>query len=238
MDKGTRPLYSIGPMRSNSKAPSELQVELNSLKPMLLGQAKRPFDDPHWDYQLKYDGYRLLAAHEGDTALLKSRNGANATAWFPELVEGLNHLEPQRCVLDGEVCVLDSYGRTDFNRLHERALARRYKPGLALVVYCVFDVLVHRGKDVRALPLQRRQKLLEQLFRRPTSSMLRVTGFRGEGNWLFEQACALELEGIVAKRLDAPYASGVRSDAWLKIKRKGAVTAQRFVRETLKDPLA
>jgi len=67
-------------------------------------------------------------------------------------------------VLDGEVVVLDELGRTDFDRLHARAKARRWKPGLASAVYCVFDIVVHRGKDIRDLPLPRRQACLELLL--------------------------------------------------------------------------
>jgi len=124
--------------------------------------------------------------------------------------------------------VLDEFGRTDFDKLHARAKACQWKPGLASVVYCVFEVLVHRGTDIRHQPLRRRQACLEWLFCQGASSLLRVTGFEGQGSRLFHQARLLELEGIVAKRLDSPYLAGQRSEAWLKIKRKGATPAQRL----------
>lgn len=199
---------------------------------MLLEKARAPFDDPAWTFELKYDGYRLMAQTDGERAWLKSRNGADATAWFPEVVEGLLQLPPGVHVLDGEVCVLDQYGRTDFDRLHTRAMARRWKPGLAAVVYCIFDAPMHNGADLRNLPLVSRQQRLKRLFARPASSLLRVQGFVGEGVWLYEQAVHLELEGVVGKRLDSPYVSGERSKSWLKVKRPGATPAQRFVRPT------
>ena len=90
--------------------------------------------------------------------------------------------------------------------------------------------MVHRGRDIRHQPLRRRQACLERLFRQGASSLLRVTGFEGQGSQLFHQARLLELEGIVAKRLDSPYLAGQRSEAWLKVKRKGATPAQRFNR--------
>ncbi len=161
---------------------------------------------------------------------LKTRNGADATTWFPEVVRGLAELPAGEHVLDGEVVVLDELGRTDFDKLHARAKARRWKPGLASVVYCVFDVVVHRGRDIRHQPLRRRQACLEQLLRQGAPSLLRVTGLEGQGSQLFHQARLLELEGIVAKRLDSLYLAGQRSETWLKVKRKGATPAQRFNR--------
>lgn len=205
---------------------------------MLLAQRPTAFDDPAWTFELKYDGYRLMAQTTPTGAALKTRNGANATTWFPEVAKGLYELALPDCVFDGEVCVLDQYGRTDFNQLHARARARRHKPGTAAVAYAIFDVLVFRGRNVCALPLRERQVLLEEVFERPGSSLLRVTGFQGEGNWLFEQACGLELEGIVGKRLDSPYLPGERSPSWVKVKRKGATPAQRFDRAAMRDPLA
>ncbi|WP_260501708.1 hypothetical protein [Aquabacterium sp. J223] len=90
-------------------------------------------------------------------------------------------------------------------------------------------MLVHNGRDVRTAPLVERQAALAALLEAPRLSVMRVTGFVGQGVWLFEQAKALELEGIVAKRLASPYAGG-RSLDWLKIKRPGAVPPERFKR--------
>ena len=99
--------------------------DLVDLRPMLLGEVKRPFSDPAYGYEIKYDGYRLLAECDGPKVRLQTRNGADATAWFPEITQGLAGLAGGRHVLDGEVCVLDDIGRSNFDRLHARAKRKR-----------------------------------------------------------------------------------------------------------------
>jgi bifunctional non-homologous end joining protein LigD len=94
-------------------------------------------------------------------------------------------------------------------------------------VFCVFDLLVHDGNDIRDWPLSARQTKLQSLLRKRPPSILLVEGFCGTGLWLYQQAVALELEGIVSKRLSSPYRSGVR---WIRIKRPGAVPPERFKR--------
>lgn len=169
------------------------------------------------------------------TVTPKTRRGTDATKWFPELCATLADLGGGRHVLDGEVCVLDDLGRSDFERLQARAKLRRYKPGADVVVFCVFDLLVHAGKDIRQQTLAKRKLVLGKLLRKKMPSVLVVTGV-SDGVWLYQQACALKLEGIVSKRLDSIYQSGTRSSAWLKIKRPGAVPAQRFKRGSAELP--
>ncbi len=114
---------------------------------MLLCERKTLPRGPGWHFEIKYDGYRLLAS-TGAAPQLKSRNGANATIWFPELVEALAAL-PAGSIIDGEVCVLDDIGRSDFERLHARARRKGWYRGADPVAYCVFDLLVGKGKDLR-----------------------------------------------------------------------------------------
>lgn len=197
---------------------------------MLLGEA-RPFDDTAWLYEIKFDGYRMLAEVDGPHVYLQSRNGANATGWFPEVVASLAGIGGGRHVIDGEMCVLDDIGRSDFNRLHARARMRGWRPGADLVAFCVFDVLVHSGLNVMGLPLIERKKRLGKLFSAKPPSTLVVSDFEGEGRLLYDQAVQLKLEGIVAKRKDSRYVPGQRTADWLKIKRPGATPAQRFQRD-------
>jgi len=203
---------------------------LTALAPMLLGEA-RPFDDPAWLYEIKFDGYRMLAEVDGPHVYLQSRNGANATGWFPEVVGSLAGIGGGRHVIDGEMCVLDDIGRSDFNRLHARARMRGWRPGADPAAFCVFDLLVHAGKSTMALPLIERKKRLTKLFSATPPSTLVVGHFEGEGRALYDQAVQLRLEGIVAKRQASPYVPGQRSADWLKIKRPGATPAQAFQRE-------
>lgn len=117
---------------------------------MLLVEHKRPFDDGAWILEIKFDGYRLMASTGLDGVHLKTRGGGEATRWFLETVAALRALDLPAGdhVFDGEICVLDDYGRTDFDRLHHRALARRAKPGSATFVYCIFDLLIDAGRDI------------------------------------------------------------------------------------------
>jgi len=108
-------------------------------------------------------------------------------------------------VLDGEVCVLDQHGRSDFNRLHRRARRLGHKAGADPVVICVFDLLLHAGKDIRLQSLAKRKAALQRLLREKRDSVLLVGGVAERGVWLFQRALELELEGIVSKRLDSPY---------------------------------
>ena len=95
---------------------------------------------------------------------LKTRGGADATAWFPELAAALSNLPPGAHILDGEVTVLDEIGRSDFNRVHARALRRRWYPGADPVVLCAFDLLAHKGQAIRALPIEERKRRLRDLL--------------------------------------------------------------------------
>ncbi len=204
-------------------------MDVAQIRPMLLTERKVPFSDPVWGFELKYDGYRLLAGVDNGVVELRTKNGADATKWFPETVAGLSKLRG-RHVLDGEVCVLDEHGRADFDSLHRRALARRYKAGGATVAYIVFDILMCNDKDVMGEPFVQRKQRLARLLKAPPDGLLALSYLPRDGEWLFAQAVGLKLEGIVAKRLTSIYVPGARSRDWIKIKRKGAVPAGRFKR--------
>ena len=188
-----------------------------------------PFAEPGWTYELKFDGYRLIAGVESGEVKLATKSGADATKWFPEVVQGLATIQGGPHVLDGEVCVLDELGRSDFNRLQDRARRRRFVPGGDSVVFCVFDLLAHDGKALISKPLEWRKARLQELLTPPPASVLYVSHIDADqGRQLFEHAKELKLEGLVAKRLGSTYKPGERSPDWVKVKRKGAVTAERF----------
>ena len=196
---------------------------LADLAPMEFGRLDRPFVDPAWIFEVKYDGYRMLAEVSSDGVSLQTRRGADSTGWFPELHSPLRAIGGGRHVLDGEVCVLDELGRSDFDALQNRARRRGWRAGSTPVAFLVFDVLVMAGRSVMQRPLWSRKALLEELIPAPQPGLLRISHVAGDGDWLFERVLALQLEGMVAKRLDSFYLPGERSVAWLKIKRKGAV---------------
>jgi bifunctional non-homologous end joining protein LigD len=199
--------------------------------PMLLHQGKRvpPFAQPGWLYELKFDGYRLMAGVNCGEVRLATRNGADATKWFPEVAEGLATLLGGPHVLDGEVCVLDEWGRSDFARLQDRAHRRRWYEGCDSVVFCAFDLLARDGRSLIGLPVENRKAQLQKLLTPAPAGVLYVGHFDAEhGRELFEHAKELKLEGLVAKRLGSLYMPGKRSPDWVKCKVPGAVPPERF----------
>lgn len=198
--------------------------------PMLLDERPIDFDEPGWLYEIKFDGYRLAAEFDG-TVKLRTRNGSDATRWFPEIVSSLKQVKGGQCIVDGEVCVLDELGRSNFDKLHDRARRRRWYEGASPVVYCVFDLLVSRGVDITQQPLVQRKSALAKLFKPSRPGILVVRHFEDQPLRIFDEAVIpLELEGLVAKRAASVYQPGVRSSDWVKVKRKAAIPAQRFKR--------
>lgn len=204
---------------------------IDTLKPMLLTEVKQPFDRADIGWEIKFDGWRLLSQTGELGVALRTRNGADCIKWFPEVAKTIARLKGKGWVFDGEVCILDELGRSDFNALDARAKKRRFDPA-APVVYCVFDCLVAAGKSILAKPLIERKKQLDRL--RELDGVLVVDHLEEFGTTLFREAVLpLKLEGMVGKRLDSHYQPGQRTVDWVKVRRPGAVAAQRFKRDPL-----
>ena len=202
-----------------AKAPRR-PVDPRTLEIMLAETANEPFSSPDWLYELKYDGYRLVAGRAEDgKARLRYRNGLDVTAIFPEIARALRAL-PYGLVLDGEVVVLDENGHPDFGRLQARGQIRKPRDADRAAVedpatLFVFDLLSFGEYDLRGLPLVKRKELLARVL--PRAGALRYSDHvRGRGKELFEQVKSRGLEGLVAKRADSPYRAG-RSGDWLKL---------------------
>jgi bifunctional non-homologous end joining protein LigD len=192
-----------------------------------------PFDDERFLAEIKFDGYRLLAGFGSDEGItLRTKGGTRAETWFPEICATLATIRGGPFVVDGEVVVLDSIGRSDFDRLRDRASRRRYVPD-APATYMVFDMMVYRGKNVMSLPLTLRKRLLTEtlghLNTTPGTSVLVLGDFPAQARLYQQIVVPLELEGLMVKRKDAPYQPG-RSTDWRKVKRPGAVPPGRFKR--------
>ena len=190
--------------------------------PMLALTADEPFDSPDFAFEPKWDGVRTLAFVDGGIVRLQTRNLLDCTTQYPE-AHGVSEalIGAYQAILDGEVVVLDERGAPSFQRLQPRMHVRdepavRKLRRTTPVVYEVFDVLWVDGQDVRARPLRERQKLLDEILT-PMGAIKRSEQFIGTGKALFAAAKEQGIEGIVAKRLDAPYSSS-RSAAWVKIK--------------------
>jgi bifunctional non-homologous end joining protein LigD len=188
---------------------------------MLAKTRETPFSNPAWVFEIKYDGFRMIAARRDGEAYLRWRRGQETTSSFPEIAGAVAALPYKGLVLDGEVVVLDEEGKPSFQRLQQRfqlsrpADIRRSSVNLP-ATYFAFDLLAAEGFDLRPLPLVERKKMLQGLI--PPGGPLRYSDhFEERGEAVFEQIEAMQLEGIVAKRADAPY-RGARSEDWLKIR--------------------
>lgn len=205
-------------------------VPAESLKPMLAETREQPFSRAGWVFELKYDGWRMLAAHEtvreetgrsAGEARLFLRSGQEATAAFPELAHAVAALPYERLIMDGEVVVLDERGRPSFQRLQSRARLtrmpdiRRASRELPAVLYA-FDLLAFEDFDLRPLPLVQRKALLARITP-PAGSICYSDHIEREGMKVFQAAVRLGIEGIVAKKADSPYRTG-RSAHWLKVR--------------------
>ena len=192
------------------------------VEPMLAITADEPFDSPEFAFEPKWDGVRTIAFVDGGVVRLQTRNLLDCTAQYPE-AHGVSEAltGAYQAILDGEIVALDERGVPSFQklqpRMHQRdeSELRRLRKSTP-VIYEVFDVLWLDGEWVTRKPLRERQRLLDEVLT-PMGSIRRSEQFIGTGTALFEAVKEQGLEGIVAKRLDAPYAP-TRSAAWVKIK--------------------
>ena len=209
-----------GSMTRGRKLPRRA-IELAGISPMLCETADAPFSSPGWVFELKYDGFRMLARGGAGQARLRYRSGLDASERYPELTSAIRALPVADLVLDGEIVVLDADGKPDFHALGERAQLHRtseiQRAALARpVVYYVFDLLGAAGFDLRALPLVERKALLERIV--PALGPVRYAEHIAErGEELLAQVVARGLEGVVAKKADSPYRAK-RSRDWQKLK--------------------
>src|SRR4030095_3012476 len=183
------------------------------IAPMLLLKTDRlPDDASRWLYQLKLDGYRAIAYKTGGKVHLRSRNNKDFASRYPAVVSGLAKL-PDETIIDSEVVAFDEEGRPSFNAL------QNYASAPAPVVFYVFDVTMLGGKDVTSEPLESRLHLLERKVLPKLKEPVRYIGaFDVRLSDLIASVKAQGLEGIVAKRRDSRYESGLRSGAGQKMR--------------------
>ncbi|OGL12387.1 MAG: DNA ligase D [Candidatus Rokubacteria bacterium RIFCSPLOWO2_02_FULL_73_56] len=190
-------------------------------EPMLATLVERPFSDPAWLFEIKYDGVRVLAAREGERVELRGRSGLAVTARYPEVARALRALPLPRFLLDGEIVALDEAGRSSFQRLQARmGLTRPADVARAEATVPVsavfFDALALDGRDLRALPLEARKECLRLVL--PRRGVVAWGDHVVEhGEAFFEEAGARGLEGVVGKRRASRYVTG-RSRDWRKVK--------------------
>ena len=185
--------------------------------PQLLTLEKCPPSGAGWIHEIKFDGYRMQV-HVGTSAVTWfSRNGKDWSGRFPDLDAELLKLGP--CVLDGELCIVDSRGHPDFSALRSALGFRQRGRVTGDLTLFVFDVLAQGREDLKPFALKARKAVLAKLFDQHDFKHLRlVDHFETGGANLLQSACQMELEGVVSKRLDAPYKPGERNATWIKAK--------------------
>ena len=187
-------------------------VRASAVKLMLAETAEKAFSDPAWVFELKYDGYRVLATREDGLPHLVYRKGSDATAIYPDVARALQALPFGDLVIDGEIVVLDEEGRPSFQRLQRRAQQRRttdiQRSALELpATLYAFDLVGFEDLDLRPLPLVERKRLLQKLL--PRAGPVRyVDHIPEQGEAFYEEVGRLKLEGLIAKRADSPYRPG------------------------------
>ncbi|MEO6192596.1 MAG: non-homologous end-joining DNA ligase [Thermoanaerobaculia bacterium] len=197
-------------------------VDPAALRPMKPETAERPFNRAGWVFELKYDGFRMLAAGGAGESRLFYKSGHDATRIFPELGAAVAGLPFCGLILDGEAVVLDGEGRPNFQRLQKRGLRVRladvqHAAAASPATLFVFDLLGFEDFDLRPLPLAARKEILRRVLP-PGGDWLRLTEEIPErGEDLYAAVAGMGLEGIVAKRAASPYRSGYAKD-WLKVR--------------------
>ncbi|MFD0766463.1 DNA ligase D [Mucilaginibacter lutimaris] len=182
------------------------------IKPMLATLVNEPFDDPDWEYEVKWDGYRTLGfINKGEVQLL-SRNNKDFNEKYYPLKKQLETWDIN-AVIDGEIVVMNEDGVSNFGALQNW----RSEADGELMLY-IFDILWYDGKNLMDLPLIERQAVLKEVI--PTDDdRIRISQtFKVNGIEFFEAAEKAGLEGIMAKRSNSTYVADNRSKDWLKVK--------------------
>ena len=194
------------------------------IAPCLPTKAKNPPSGEVWLYEIKHDGFRVIARKDGDRVKLYSRPGNDLTYRFPLIVEALKRLRSRSCILDGEAVACGDNGVPSFDRI-------RYRRHDASVFLYAFDLIELNGDDLRRDPLEVRKATLASILAKAAPG-LRFNEHleHKDGEVIFRHACKLGLEGIVSKRKDSAYRSG-RSPDWLKMKNPDAPAVKREAEE-------
>lgn len=181
--------------------------------PQLLTIARCPPSGNEWLYEIKFDGYRMLARIESGVSLY-TRNGYDWTHRMPRLAQDLLKLPVDSVWIDGEVVVQDQEGRPSFHSLQAAFNSAKTDP----IVYFAFDLLWINGIDLRARPIEQRRKLLGDLLEQYPLDRVRFSeSLDVDPAHLLANICRLKMEGVVGKRIGSAY-TGDRDGSWIKIK--------------------
>jgi bifunctional non-homologous end joining protein LigD len=177
---------------------------LDFIPPQLATPREDVPEGSDWIHEIKHDGYRMLGyVGDGEPRLL-SRNNLDWSLRFAEVTTALKSLRAKQAIVDGEICVLDGRGRSDFGALQAMVEEGRR----ASLTYLIFDLLWLDGQDLRDQPLLNRKARLARLVPKRHRVLRYVDHIKGGGVGFFIKACEAGLEGVISKRADSPYTSG------------------------------
>lgn len=238
-DKTLEDLSEVNPGKSSVKKRGQIRVREalesedlrdapvkpmpQNIKPMLATLIQKPFDDPDWIFEMKWDGYRAVAEiHNGDVSLY-SRNRISLKKKFLPIAESLQKFRFE-AVLDGEIVVVDDQGHPDFQVLQDYPKKTGHPAGSPLpllkggyLIYYVFDLLFFQGHDLTNMPLLKRKELLKKIL--PSDPKIKFSDHVSKEGILFFNAVKEKgLEGMIAKHSQSTYRIGRRSNQWLKVK--------------------
>lgn len=180
------------------------------VEPCQPAKADQPPSGPQWVHEIKHDGFRLMVRRQGALVRCFTRGGHDWADRFPSVVEAARRLKATSFLIDGEAIICRADGLSDFAALRVGRRAHE-------VMLAAFDLIELKGDDLRDEPLEQRKRRLEKLLAGGVDAIAYNEHFSHQGDVVFDHACRLGLEGIVSKRLDAPYRSGP-SKTWLKSK--------------------
>lgn len=204
----------ISSLRGARKTPMPRFIPLT-----LASISETPFSNPDWLFEVKWDGVRGIAYVANGEVAVRSRAGREISLEYPEVRDLANQMDATEAIVDGELVALDSAGRSNFQKLQNRAGVRNPSQQLLEsipVTYYAFDLLYCDGYDLRKVPLEKRKDVLKQVLR--TGDHIRYSEHEIEkGKELYEAARQQSLEGIIGKKRDSAYV-GQRTSLWLKFK--------------------
>jgi len=204
-----------------AKLPAQLKPELATLVDSA--------PEGQWSYEIKFDGYRIMARIDHDQVQLFTRNGHDWTHKLPQQAQALAELGLESAWLDGEVVVTNERGVPDFQALQNAFEAGRS----ASIMYYLFDMPYLNGVDLREVPVEERRAALSTVLGGHEQPLLRFSeAFDETADALLNSACQMQMEGLIGKRLGSPYVSR-RSSDWIKLKCKHR---QEFVVVGYTDP--
>ncbi len=212
-----KPLEGVPTLNTQPPSATAVQTPLpEALTPQLATLATDVPPGGSWRFEIKLDGYRILARVDGGKGTLFTRSRLDWSDKMPTLVRAIEALPMRSGWIDGEIVMLDAQGLPSFNALQK---AFDGASGRDDIVFFAFDLPFFQGHDLRVLPVVERRRLLKTMLDTATpSDRIRFSAdIEGDAASVMRSACQMKLEGIIAKRSDAPYVSG-RTATWLKLK--------------------